>query len=345
MTHLIEHLAELTGIRDRDLLDVTVVRAMKDVLQPVSVGIYRRVGEPDGEHWITRALISAGQNTPTADPMWSELATLPQLEDAPARRACLLDGVPATVQRAGHEWSMFPIVTEREVIGVLEIETRAPLSQADGAMVATILRIYGNFLDLLDHSERDPLTGLLNRQTFNAAPIRRVVESAPAADPTLKNRNRRSRGAELCTWLGVVDIDHFKRVNDQFGHPIGDEVLLLISRLMRSSFRFRDRLYRFGGEEFVVVIDCVSAQEAAHAFERLRSNVEQFVFPQVQHLTVSIGFTRTHADESLTAGFPRADKALYYAKDNGRNQVAHFEQLVTAGLLVEAKIAGDVELF
>ena len=93
------------------------------------------------------------------------------------------------------------------------------------------------------------------------------------------------------------------------------------------------------------MLECVSSTEAAQAFERLRANVERFVFPQVGTISVSIGFTRTHSDEALTSAFPRADKALYFAKENGRNQVAHFEKLVQTGRLVEAKIAGDVELF
>jgi len=344
MTHLIEHLAELTGFRDRDLLDVSIVRAIKDVLQPLSVGIFRRVGEEDQEHWITRARLVAGSSTPTADPLWTELNALPRLVDEPHRRACLLEATVVNLERGGHAVTMYPIATEREVIGVLEIETQSPLPPGDSAMVATIVRIYGNFLDLLDHSERDPLTGLLNRQTFNAAPTQRATPHAGGAAVS-SVPNRRARSEAPVSWLGVIDIDHFKRVNDSYGHPIGDEVLLLVSRLLRSSFRFRDRLYRFGGEEFVVVLECLSSQQAAQAFERLRSNVERFAFPQVGHISVSIGFTQTHPDEALSSAFPRADKALYHAKDSGRNQVAHFEKLVQAGLLFEAKISGDVELF
>jgi diguanylate cyclase (GGDEF)-like protein len=344
MPHLIDHLAELTASRDRDLLDTTVVRAIRDVLRPISVGIYRRVGDPGAEHWISRARIGPDAAAPGADPLWTDLASLPRLDDEVARRDCLLDASVVCARRNDKSLTLYPIITEREVVGVLEIETTEPLNTGDAATVGTVVRIYGNFLDLLDHSERDPLTGLLNRQTFNAAPTNR---QAPTQTETLalRPKNRRARNAEAATWLGVIDIDHFKRVNDGYGHPIGDEVLLLVSRLLRSSFRQRDRLYRFGGEEFVVVLECVTSAEAALAFERLRTNVESFAFPQVGQITVSIGFTRTHPEESLTTAFPRADKALYHAKDHGRNRVAHFERLVEAGDLVEAKISGDVELF
>jgi len=280
--------------------------------------------------------------TATADPLWAELSALPRLDDVPARRDCMTRAEVVTVG-AGPQLSDFPIATEREVIGVLEIETAEALTASDRAMIRTILRIYGNFHDLLDHSERDPLTGLLNRQTFDAAFMARAATSHPADEAALSGR--RAAMPASAVWLGVVDIDHFKHVNDTYGHLIGDEVLLLLSRLLRSTFRHHDRLYRFGGEEFVVVLDCLAAEQAASAFERLRDHVERFVFPQVSHITVSVGFTLAVADETPSSAFSRADKALYHAKGHGRNQVVHFEDLVRAGLMVEKRVTGDIELF
>jgi diguanylate cyclase (GGDEF)-like protein len=342
MAQLIEHLADLTGYRDRDQLDVTVVRAIKDVLRPRCVSIYRCIGEPGAQRWLTRARMGPGDATATADPLWAELSALPQLDDVPARRDCMTRAEVVTVG-VGPQLNDFPIATEREVIGVLELETAEALTPSDRAMIRTILRIYGNFHDLLDHSERDPLTGLLNRQTFDAAFMTRTGTSHAVSEAALPGR--RAAVSESAVWLGVVDIDHFKHVNDTYGHLIGDEVLLLLSRLLRSTFRHHDRLYRFGGEEFVVVVDCLAAEQAALAFERLRDNVERFVFPQVSHITVSLGFTLVVADETPSSAFSRADKALYYAKGHGRNQVVHFDDLVRAGLMVEKKVTGDIELF
>jgi diguanylate cyclase (GGDEF)-like protein len=342
MTKLIEHLADLTGFRDRDQLDVAVVRAIKDVLRPLGVTIYRCVGAPGDERWLTRARIAHGDSTATADPLWTDISALPPLDDEPARRDCLARGKVVTIAKTNHV-SMFPISTEREVVGVLELEAIAPLAPSDLAMVCTVLRIYGNFHDLLDHSERDPLTGLLNRQTFDrafATQGRMVSDEAEMSD-----QNRRTKVLESAVWLGVIDIDHFKRVNDTYGHPIGDEVLLLLSRLMRSSFRHQDRLYRFGGEEFVVVLNAIGADTAAMAFERLRANVERFAFPQVGHITVSIGFAQTGPAETPNQAFSRADKALYHAKGHGRNRVVFFDELVRAGLILDTKIVGDIELF
>lgn len=121
-------------------------------------------------------------------------------------------------------------------------------------------------------------------------------------------------------------------------------MLLLLSRLLRSSFRHFDRLYRFGGEEFVVVLDGLEADRASLAFERMRANVERFEFPQVGRVTVSVGFTLTGASDTPSSAFARADKALYHVKEHGRNQVAQFESLVRDGQIVDNHIVGDVEL-
>ena len=129
-------------------------------------------------------------------------------------------------------------------------------------------------------------------------------------------------------WLAVMDIDFFKRVNDNFGHLIGDEVLLLMARLMRTNFRFHDQLYRFGGEEFVILMRCASPEASGKVLERFRRMVEEHVFPQVGYITVSVGYTMLRNDDTPGAAFDRADKAVYYAKAHGRNQVVSYQELV-----------------
>ncbi|HNF78389.1 MAG TPA: GGDEF domain-containing protein, partial [Thauera aminoaromatica] len=140
--------------------------------------------------------------------------------------------------------------------------------------------------------------------------------------------------------LAVLDIDHFKRVNDTFGHLLGDEVLLRFARIMEHSFRYNDRLFRFGGEEFLVLMR-TDETGAGLALERFRAAVEAYDFPCVGRLTVSIGY-------ACAAGAPLApdlvdiaDQALYSAKREGRNRV-----IKAAGAArVEAPESGDVELF
>lgn len=342
MSQVVDHLADLTGFRDRDVMDVTLVSALRDLLEPLSVAIYRCTGEAGQERWLTRARLGADDAVATADPLWAELDTLPLAADHPARLDCMHSRSVMQNQVDGQWVTLFPIASDREVVGVLEIASGERLKTKDQRMVSSVLRIYHNFLGLLDYSERDTLTGLLNRKTFDESFIK-VLGELPVRTPETDDGRRHAGSSHY--FIGIVDIDHFKRVNDNFGHLIGDEVLLLLSRLMRSSFRFHDLLYRFGGEEFVVLMRCEDDVDAAHAFERMRHNTEHYAFPQVGCITVSVGFTQVRIGDSPASAFERADNALYHAKNNGRNQVRNHADLMAAGQLTELAPVSDVELF
>ena len=354
MSRVVEHLAELTAFRDRDVLDASLVGALKDLLDPDSLAIHRCVGEAGQQRWITRARLARGDRIAGADPVWVDISTLPELAAFPERLACLQSRV-AVVVPGPPTLTCFPLATDSDAHGVLQIDTAQPLAAEDLRLVASILRVYRNFEGLLDYSERDTLTGLLNRKTFDDSFLRLTAATGPTAVPALQapqtavawpdaaGQRRSQAGAGL--WLGLIDIDHFKRVNDGYGHLIGDEVLLLLSRLMRSSFRFQDPLYRFGGEEFVVLMRCAHGADAAVAFERLRTLVEAHTFPQVGRITVSAGFTQLRGNDTPATAFDRADKAVYYAKQHGRNQVRHHAELVAQGLLTDESRDSDVELF
>ena len=341
MSPLADRLAELTGFRDRDVLDVTLVGALRDLLSPQAVAIHRCVGEPGNERWLTRARLGCDDVAATCDPAWFELESLPPLDTQPARRDCLRLQEIVDVSQPDSHLALFPLTSDREAVGVVEVETGAPMSAEDRRLVCSILRIYRNFQGLLDYSERDTLTGLLNRKTFDESFLKSAAPLPQLADP----HGRRGQPVAHRHWLGLIDIDHFKQVNDRFGHLIGDEVLLLLSRLMRSTFRFHDRLYRFGGEEFVVLMRCGAEVDALHAFERLRSATERYVFPQVGRISVSIGFTEVKGGDAPSGAFERADRAVYYAKTHGRNQVRSHSALVAAGELEDPSMQSDVELF
>jgi len=352
MSQVVEHLAELTGFRDRDALDVALTVALKDLLRPEAVAVYRPVGEAGAERWLTRARLAAGNATASADPLWVELDTLPRLADHPERQACLLRQEAFGVAGAP-AMTWFPLLADLQSVGVVEIASTEPLSAEQRRLVDSILRIFRNVRGLLDYSEHDTLTGLLNRKTFDENFLRIAVPEPPSSLPlpppplrhTAEARQLAGDGGVTGYWLALIDIDHFKSVNDNFGHLIGDEVLLLLSRLMRSCFRLHDHLYRFGGEEFVVLVRCHSAADALAALQRLRERVETHAFPQVGQITVSIGYTALRPSDSPSSAFERADKAVYHVKRHGRNQVACHAELVAAGLLVEASRDADVEFF
>lgn len=162
-------------------------------------------------------------------------------------------------------------------------------------------------------SVTDPLTGLSNRRAFDR---RWAVEAARA----------RRIGSPLA--LLVIDIDHFKDVNDTYGHAVGDRVLMQVGRLIQDGLRTTDIAARFGGEEFAIVAPHTASQSAVVLAERVRVAVEREacralgVSASERAITVSIGVAGSEqpgaGDE---ATFERADKALYEAKRGGRNRV------------------------
>jgi diguanylate cyclase (GGDEF)-like protein len=194
--------------------------------------------------------------------------------------------------------------------------------------------VYQNLVILHDSKERDVLTKLPNRQSLDA----RLLEVCGH----YKNHHVIDKDQEKSSWIAILDIDHFKRVNDNFGHLYGDEVLLTFSQLMEKCFRYHDFLFRFGGEEFVVILNLASQDSAISAFNRFRETIANYHFPTVGRITVSIGATHVDSIAMPTTQLDHADKALYHAKDNGRNQVVLYENIAS---LVQDDASGDIELF
>ncbi|MFZ5548573.1 MAG: GGDEF domain-containing protein [Pseudomonadota bacterium] len=341
MAQIVDQLADLTGLRDRDTLDVSLVTSIRDLLQPCSVAVHRIVGDTGDERWLTRAFLGADDVAARADSSWADPRALPLLAEKPQRLQCVQQATE--IEHHGSETMLLlPLASDAGVAGVVEVVTTQPLSDELRRLLTGVLRIYRNVQGLLDYSERDTLTGLLNRKSFDETFYK--VSAAPVV-PVAEQPGDRRHGTRDSYWLGVVDIDHFKQVNDRFGHLIGDEVLLLLSRVMRSCFRFYDQLYRFGGEEFVVLLRCSGEDDALAALERFREAVRGYVFPQVERITVSVGFTDVRQGDTPNAAVERADRAVYYAKNHGRDQVRGHAALVREGLLEDDKKAGDIDLF
>ena len=121
----------------------------------------------------------------------------------------------------------------------------------------------------------------------------------------------------------MVDLDHFKLINDRYGHPVGDTVLRCVAGDMRAQLRSIDQLGRFGGEEFLIVLPGVSLEDAKDCMQRLLVSVSRLaVLPEVgQSVTISVGLAECEPDESTEALLRRVDNALYQAKREGRNRV------------------------
>jgi diguanylate cyclase (GGDEF)-like protein len=175
-----------------------------------------------------------------------------------------------------------------------------------GNVVAIALAIQGAELQHRTESVVDPLTGLLNRQALLA----RFAE--------LEEQARISDGS-LC--MIVTDLDHFKHVNDEFGHERGDAVLRDAAMRMRRSLRSFELIYRLGGEEFLIVLPRVELGEGVRVAERLRAVIEEGR-PGEMEITLSLGVAAARgADVEYERLFAAADRALYAAKREGRNRV------------------------
>lgn len=164
---------------------------------------------------------------------------------------------------------------------------------------------------IINHANRDFLTGLYNRRYF----FKHANEYFNQAVEEQSNFT-----------IAMIDIDNFKYINDTYGHDAGDEVIVSLSEIARSSVNQNDIVARFGGEEFCIMLRNISTENALSTFERLRNKVENTIVTTESHqeitYTVSIGLA-LEPEESLDETINKADMMLYNAKQNGKNQIQY----------------------
>lgn len=159
----------------------------------------------------------------------------------------------------------------------------------------------------------DPLTGLANRQTMR-------TQLTGERDRAIRQR--------LPLALALADIDHFKKINDTFGHAQGDTVLRAVAQVLRGTVRPYDVVYRYGGEEFLICLPGTNAETGAHALERIRQAIAALTLTDDKGtpipVTATFGVAEVDADTSVDDAIERADKALYDGKRSGRNRVVAY---------------------
>jgi diguanylate cyclase len=168
--------------------------------------------------------------------------------------------------------------------------------------------LQGKLTDEQRLSMRDPLTDIANRLAYE----KRIEEE-------LKRWERFRQP----TWIVVWDVDHFKRINDGYGHRAGDRVLRVVAERLASRMRTTDFIARYGGEEFVMILCGTQRDDAVRLIEEMRDGIFTLKFNSrgtPLAVTVSSGFTALQTGDSAAAAFDRADKALYQAKQTGRNR-------------------------
>lgn len=340
MLQLLERIESITSCRDREVLGLTIVAALHDLFQPESLTLYRSVWQ-DNHRFLEKLSEHDGEKAVCCGS--EKPASLLVVEDEPVVLEAWQKSTVVSRKTPTGDVFVFPLLVGNNSMPygffVLRFKEAPPPDIPESAQ--RFIQFYCNYLGLLDYSELDSLTGLLNRKTFDEIfdkllsklPLKKIEDSV----------DRREEVADASTWLAVIDIDHFKRVNDTFGHLFGDEVLLRLGNLMRATFRKNDYLFRFGGEEFIVVLRPNSLLSAEQAMERFRRAVETHEFPQVGKVTISAGYCRVNTNQAPTELVGQADQALYFAKENGRNRVCCYESLVEQGLIAAPETGASAE--
>lgn len=317
---VVRMIAALTDHRDVDVLETSLLRTVADLFAPDWAAIFHISADEAPEFAIA-------------------------LRDGVISHVAFPDSFSHLVSAASV--TAFPIMSRtRRVLGYLLVHRVPALSNDEQAMMSSLFRIYDNYLAVLKDSQIDRLTGLLNRHTFDEQLDRALGLIRRAYLEGERGKHKRKVGeGNGSFFLGEIDIDHFKCINDKFGHLYGDEVLIILARILQSTFRKTDLIYRFGGEEFVVIVYVDDRNDADMTFERLRRSIENHAFPQVSKVTVSIGVTEIQETSIPVELLGHADQALYYAKTHGRNQVSFYETLVAMNEISVYRAANDMTLF
>lgn len=347
---VVHSLVEVTRHADVELLNISISNALCQILKAQKVSLYSFDYNTSGidcffslevEQVRTKKIIHQNPNPmePINYLIFKELVE------------CFQSGEAVIIKNNDARNTIFYPITDKlnRVGAIFKIEEPSGNNSLEMSFYSDYLQVYTNYLNLLIDSNLDTLTGLLNRRTFDKD-LKKII-SEQRRIPDKKDTKgihpmRRIHKDENSHWLAMIDIDFFKRVNDNFGHVYGDEVLLLIANIMRKTFRSVDILFRFGGEEFVVILRGINLAGAHNALERFRVNVEEYNFPQVDQITVSLGFVEISNRPIPTEILGFADEALYYSKENGRNQLNQYEKLIEKNLIHKRPAPNDdVEIF
>ncbi|MDT8310685.1 MAG: GGDEF domain-containing protein [Methylophaga sp.] len=337
---IVDNLAEITSHHDRQVLEKSLLKTLNELFPAQGLRLFRVRKHQHGQDisllaFCVNNVIVSSEEQPTLNP---EVGWLADIMDAAIDREDIQQH-----QDADGSWHLvYPAFDSHgDIFAILVHHCDSMPVNNDQRLVHGILKVYANYLALIDKTQRDKLTSLFNRETLDEQITKILVKQSDELNKlsSSPNDSRRRRYA-IKHWLGIVDIDNFKFINDNYGHLYGDEVIILVARLMTSgAIRDDDLVYRYGGEEFVVLLKAANEGDALLAFERLRQMVGTHNFPQLDKVTVSIGFVEVAEQSSPADVIGQADDALYFAKQNGRDQVHSYRQL-----LLDGKIAAQQPL-
>lgn len=347
---LIDSLGEITRHRDREIIEKSLLKTLLELAPNQDFRLFK-VLDKDNEAVVLGLLaysINGYMETSGFNVKRYELEpAIKQLALNVIQSKCVEQAVDANGKLCH---IIYPTLDQyNEVFAILVHVCGDGFDLNMQRFVHGLLKVYSNYLALIDDNQRDKLTQLLNRDTMDREITRILLRNNELRTAKAAGISMKRLRDKLTYWLGVLDIDHFKAVNDNFGHLFGDDVLILVARQMQQDINGEeDLLYRYGGEEFVIILQAQSFQEAQETFDRLRANIADHHFPQVGTVTVSIGMVQITDQSGSTEIIGQADLALYYAKEHGRNRVCCYEDLLEKALIERPEqnvVASELEFF
>ena len=348
---ILDRIASLTMIRDIDIFEFSFLKTLADMLNVDDIHFYK-LNDFNHPCRLIRFTSTTEQSTgkyKTGESKETHVDNIVVPDEIIRARDWInsTGKIYSTRLDDEHFIAVYPVMGLHNIVGYVSITINHEFSASENLVISSLLSISQSFHGLLEENQTDTLTGLLNRKTFdeNISKIQDIM-SLTSGPNSYSGHEKRHQVESQEYWLAIVDIDYFKRINDTFGHIYGDEVLLMLSQEMKRTFRPYDLLFRFGGEEFVIIVKVENKQEAQLAFERFRLAIEAFTFPQVGQVTISLGATLIMEQHSIPSDIVgRADKALYHAKHHGKNKLFFYEDLIAEGLIEENFEEGEIELF
>jgi len=336
---ILGHIVSITESRDIEILEISMLRTIFELVPCRKVYFFKTV--EDGLDLLSGASYGKKGFSPSDD--ISVFKEDPDLIESMS--VAFNDHRATSVDNSAHPFTICPVDVLGRNVGFIALD-RPETTTQDLYILESLIRIYQNFVSVLVDNQRDTLTGLLNRKIFDDSIMKLIdLRKRKISDDIIENERRSPAGSDRF-WLGIFDIDNFKKINDTYGHVFGDEILILIGWLIKGVFRASDLKFRFGGEEFITVVRAENADSALYIFERFRKSVENYRFPQIGTVTVSIGIVEITGEETTPVFVGHADKALYYAKNNGKNMTCLYNDLVEKGLIEPGNVRkGDILIF
>jgi len=343
---ILESVIKITNQRDVDSLEYSLVATLAEMVTFSEIGIYKLI--EDGNNTFLEEVVKINfdkNNHATKEVEWGDNPKIISRDENMQKCMDSAEPVRFYVDNELHRLIM-PIICDKKVMAALNLNSSIDLTPFV-KMLEGMIRIYENYLFILDESEKDKLTSLYNRRTFDKK-LDRLLQLQRNQQVQMiesqSDKDKRSLKPHSETWLAMIDVDDFKKVNDTHGHVFGDAVLLMLSHKMKQCFRQSDYLFRFGGEEFVVILEPHPKQLAFETLDRFRQSVNDHIFPLVGNVTVSIGYARITEKDYPPAILDSADKALYYAKTHGKNCVFNYESLVNDQMIDKTCMGSSINV-